>query len=294
MNRLTKTAGWSLALLFPLFLSSLAKADAMYGLFMIVKGDVSFQNPNGALEKAKVGAKVFEGATVKSEKDSRAKIVMADRNVFNLSPESKMTIQKYDATAGKKNVSLSLEEGKVRVNVEQKYDGNKEKFLLKTPTVVAGVRGTQFLAGYNSASKTSQVVTFKGSVAMTSFSPSGQPMGTVRVEKGQSSTAGAGQAPATPRDVPAQELKDLDKSSASTGDKKSGSGSGSVKVAGGKDTDADGAKEIKVSSNDSGNKGPAILAPPSKPPGPPPPPPPPPPQVTQVQNSFSNILIRVH
>lgn len=260
MTRLLKTTALSLALILP----SVSQAQQqMYGLFMIVKGDVSFQNPNQPAQKAKVGAKVFEGATIKSEKDSRAKIVMADRNVFNISPETKMTIQKYDATPGKKAVSLVLDEGKVRVNVEQKYDGNKEKFLLKTPTVVAGVRGTQFLGSYSSATKTSQMVAFQGTVTMTSFNAAGQPLGTVRVGKGQSSTANFNQPPEAPQFVPKQELKNLEKSTASTGsDSNANAGGGTTKIGSGAGTDADTAKEIKVGAGDKGGeKAPAPLPP---------------------------------
>lgn len=248
MIRLMQLSAVLLAFSIPHF----SQAQQMYGLFMIVKGDVSFQNPNTPAQKAKVGAKVFEGAVIKSEKDSRAKIVMADRNVFNISPESKMTIQKYDATPGKKTVSLTLEEGKVRVNVEQKYDGNKEKFLLKTPTVVAGVRGTQFLGSYASATKTSQMTSFQGTVAMTSFNAAGQPLGSVRVEKGQASTANFNQAPQAPIFVPKQELRALDKATASTGaDANSGSG-GTRKIGTGGAADAESAKEIKVAQSDKG------------------------------------------
>jgi hypothetical protein len=217
---------WLLLFCSTFMISQAQAAEPMYGLFMIVKGDVSFQAANGAFEKAKVGVKVYEGATIKTEKDSRAKIVMSDRNVLNISPDSKMVIQKYENSATKKEVTLSLEEGKVRVNVEQKYDGNKEKFNLKTPTVVAGVRGTQFLAAYDSVSKTSQIVTFKGSVSMTSFNSAGQAISSVTVEKGQSSTAAAGQAPEAPKAVPKEEMKALDKSSsASASDSKSEKGS---------------------------------------------------------------------
>lgn len=268
MTRLLKTAALSLALILPSL--SIAQQQ-MYGLFMIVKGDVSFQNPNQPAQKAKVGAKVFEGATIKSEKDSRAKIVMADRNVFNISPETKLTIQKYDATPGKKAVSLTLDEGKVRVNVEQKYDGNKEKFLLKTPTVVAGVRGTQFLGSYASATKVSQMTAFQGTVTMTSFNAAGQPLGTVRVEKGQTSSASFNQAPEAPKFVPKQELKNLEKSTASTGSESGTGGNGTAKIGTGGAADADTAKEIKLPLADKG--GPGTDNPPPLPPKPPEPPP---------------------
>ena len=258
MNPIVK---FSLAV-FVFFLTApaISQADPIYGLFMIVKGDVSFKNLNAPAEKAKVGAKVYEGASITTEKDSRAKIVMSDRNVFNLSPDSKLTIQKYDSTAGKKNVSLSLLEGKVRVNVEQKYDGAKEKFLLKTPTVVAGVRGTQFLAGYDSGTKTSQVTTFKGAVAMTSFSANGQPISNVRIEKGQSAEAQLNRPPDAPKNIPAQELKELDKSASATG-QGSGTERKEAKIANGRDTtDTEIAKDIKTSP-DTGKTA-AVLAPP--------------------------------
>ncbi len=235
-------------------------AEGMYGLFMIVKGEVHFTNPNSMGEKAKVGAKVLEGAVITTEKDSRAKIVMSDRNVFNLSPDSKLTIQKYDNTVGKKNVSLSLQKGKVRVNVEQKYDGAKEKFLLKTPTVVAGVRGTQFLAGYDPTKKSTQITTFKGAVAMTSFTSTGKPISTVRVEKGQTSEAQFDRPPDAPKSLPQQELKDLDKASASTG-QGSGTEKKEAKLNNGKDTsDTELVKEIKASPD--GAKTAALLQPP--------------------------------
>ncbi len=277
MTRFNKTTVKITALAMAIILPSLSHAQQqMYGLFMIVKGEVTFQNPNTPAQKAKVGAKVFEGAIIKSEKDSRAKIVMADRNVFNISPETKLTIQKYDATPGKKSVSLSLEEGKVRVNVEQKYDGSKEKFLLKTPTVVAGVRGTQFLGSYSSATKVSQMTAFQGTVTMTSFNSSGQPLGTVKVEKGQSSTANFNQPPEAPKFVPKQELKSLEKSTASTGSESNTVNNGTTKIGAGGSADTENAKEIKVGRGDKGSSS-------GEPPQPPPLPPKPPEQVKRPE-----------
>lgn len=187
-------------------------AEELHGIFMVVKGDVEVESKKTGKFKAKVSAKVYAGDTVTVAADGRAKIVMSDRNVLNISPDSKMTINKYenDSQTGVKNVEIDLSKGKLRSNVEQKYDGEKSQFLIKTPTAVAGVRGTQFLTAFDPVSKKTQIVTFKGSVA---FSVAGS-SATVFVKKGESSTAAAGQAaPEPPKPVNKDELKDLNKSS---------------------------------------------------------------------------------
>lgn len=194
-------------------LPTMAQQNTMYGIFMIVKGDVILQNPHSKRSKAYVGAKVFEGSIITTIKESRAKIVMADRNVFNLAPNTQLIIQKYENNDRQKNATLTLDEGQVRINVEQKYDDQNQKFQIKTPTVVAGVRGTQFLASYNTSAKESQIVTFAGTVSMTSLNGQGFPVATVVVNKGQISSAQTGLAPETPRAVPKEQLKELDKSS---------------------------------------------------------------------------------
>ena len=113
---------------------------------------------------------------------------------------------------------------------------------------------------------TSQVTSFQGAVAMTSFNSAGQPLGSVRVEKGQASTAHFNQAPGAPVFVPKQELRSLDKSTASAGADSSANasaGSGTTKIGGG--VDAEASKDIKVAAADKGPSGPPPL-----PPGPPP------------------------
>lgn len=196
-----------------------ALAEQMYGVFMVTKGSVKIQSAKTGTSDAKVGVKVYEGDTIITAADSRAKIVMSDRNVINVNPESKLQIAKYenDAASGKKNVELNLLEGKVRNNVEQTYDGEKSKFLIKTPTAVAGVRGTQFLAGYNPSTQMTSIVTFKGSVTLASVTPKGQIIGAaVLVNKGESTTASPNAAPAAPKAMPKEDLMKMDAETAST------------------------------------------------------------------------------
>lgn len=193
-------------------LSAVAVAEPMYGVMMVVKGSVKVQNASKQSTDAKVGSKVAEGDTIITGADSRAKVVMSDRNVINVNPDTQVTIAKYenDAASGKKNVEMNLLQGKVRNNVEQTYDGEKNKFLIKTPTAVAGVRGTQFLAGFNPATRMTSIVTFKGAVSLASMGPGGTVGAPVIIKKGQMTTASPNAAPEPPKALPKEEMKQID------------------------------------------------------------------------------------
>ncbi len=196
----------------PLF----AFAQGASGVFMIVKGDVKVTTKAGATEAAKAGKKVSEGDTIVSGADSRAKIVMSDKNVLNILPESKMTISKYqgDPAAGNQNVELKVEYGKVRAAVEQKYDGDKSKFNIKTPTAVAGVRGTDFITGFNASTRETSVVTFAGSVALGQPGPNGSIAGAVYVNQGEATRQVGTTAPEAPKPMDKVEMQQMNNDSA--------------------------------------------------------------------------------
>lgn len=180
---------------------------------MVVKGEVSVESKKTGTFKAKVSSKVYAGDIVTTGIEGRAKIVMSDRNVLNISTDTKLTINKYenDSTTGVKNVDIDLSKGKLRSNVEQKYDGEKSQFLIKTPTAVAGVRGTQFLTSFDPATRKTEIVTFKGAVAL-SIPGSGAPP--VMVKKGESSSVSQGQSvPEAPKPMKKEDLDQVNKNS---------------------------------------------------------------------------------
>lgn len=224
-------------------------AEELHGIFMVVKGDVEVESKKTGKFKAKVSAKVYAGDTINCGPDGRAKIVMSDRNVLNVSPDTKIAINKYenDSQSGVKNVDIELSKGKLRSNVEQKYDGEKSQFLIKTPTAVAGVRGTQFLTSFDPVSMKTQIVTFKGSVAFALKGSDQQ----VFVKKGESSSASQGQAaPEPPKPVKKDELEQMNKSSNSAKTEKDDAGKKDVAATGpdGKKDDSkkdDGGKDQK-------------------------------------------------
>jgi hypothetical protein len=204
-----------LIVVFLLVSQSKTFAEELHGIFMVVKGDVEVESKKTGKFKAKVASKVYAGDVVTTGPESRAKIVMSDRNVFNISTDTKIAINKYenDSTTGVKNVEIDLSKGKVRSNVEQKYDGEKSQFMIKTPTAVAGVRGTQFLTSFNPATRRTEIVTFKGAVALSLPGSSAPP---VIVKKGETSSVTQGQsAPEAPRQMKKEDLDTANKGSTS-------------------------------------------------------------------------------
>ncbi len=192
-------------------------ADDLYGIFMVVKGTVDVESVKTGKSVGKVGLKVYPGDKITTQKDSRAKISMSDRNVINISPDSVLTIAKYenDPKSNVRNVELELAQGKVRNNVEQKYDGDKSKFIIKTPTAVAGVRGTQFLTSFDVKTRVTEVVTFKGVVQMAPVLANGQVSNSVvTIKKGEMSSVKQGQEnPEPPKVMPKEEMNKADKES---------------------------------------------------------------------------------
>jgi hypothetical protein len=204
------------------FSLSSAQAQDVSGVMMVVKGDIKVTSKDGKTESGKVGKKVTAGDTVAAGADARAKIVMADKNVINISPDSKIVIEKYENDGkDKKNVELNVVYGKVRASVEQKYDGEKSKFNVKTPSAVAGVRGTDFMTSYNPSNKVSQVITFTGTVAFGQPGPGGSIQNPVFVQPGQMTQAGAGSAPEAPKALPKEELNKANGESSADGRKPS-------------------------------------------------------------------------
>lgn len=203
----------SILTLSALLFVNFANAQAVHGVLRVVKGEVQIKSAkSGATARARIGEKVFPKDVVITGKDARAKIVMVDNNEINVSPESQIEIQhyEYDPAAGKKDVLLNVIYGKVRSKVEQKYDGKTSKFQIKTPSAVAGVRGTDFLTSYNKQNDSSQIVTFEGKVEFGIPGPNGAITGAVMVAPGQIASMSAGAPPSIPAAMPKEEFAKME------------------------------------------------------------------------------------
>lgn len=206
-----------LILLTSFLLPSRLWAATAQGVFTVVKGKVEIHREGKAKAiKAKVGVKVFAQDKITADKNSRAKIVMNDENILNLSPDSQVVLEDYshNPQQGEKKVVLQLVYGKVRSTVKQKYDEEKNVYRVKTPSAVAGVRGTDFFVDYNRQNQQSQVVTFEGQVQVGSgIGNSGAILNPVLVNPGQTTIASVSAPPAPPVSISNLELQKLEQNS---------------------------------------------------------------------------------
>ena len=190
-------------------------AFASCGTFEVSKGDVKVQSADGKIAAAPVGSKICSGDTVIAADQARAKIHMEDGNELNISPNSKIVIEayQYDVASNKKKVLLNVLKGKVRATTahenmynDKSKDGQANTFQVRTKSAVAGVRGTDFLTGFDPKTNKMDVVTFRGKVEVGLAGPAGQIMNPVQVVVGQQTSVSLGQPPALPRAVSPAEL----------------------------------------------------------------------------------------
>jgi FecR protein len=215
VRRILGCFGFFSVVVFFSVVASVAHAQAINGILKVVKGDVQIvQASDGKTVAAKLGQKVFPKDIIIAGKDSRAKIVMIDNNEINISPDTKFEIKSYEYKPedDKKNVLLNVMYGKVRAKVSQHYEGDN-KFQVKTPSAVAGVRGTDFMTSFDPATQASNVVTFSGKVAFGQPGAGGQINNAVFVGPGQTSSSKSGGVPTVALSVPKGDLAKMDNDS---------------------------------------------------------------------------------
>jgi hypothetical protein len=112
-----------------------AATDGRAGTFKQVQGEVRLgRDDSRAL--AKPGEAVRHGERIRTGKDSAASIVLKDGTVMTLGP---------DSTTQEGNLLVDLLQGSVRMVTGLLAKVNPERFKVKTPTAVVGVRGTDFI-----------------------------------------------------------------------------------------------------------------------------------------------------
>ncbi len=150
-----------LLLLFPFFVFANG-----YGIATLVKGSVQVMTSDGKNKILKRGDKVFESDTIVTASKSVVRVVMVDTNIIDVYPNSKVFIKQYVYSPHEdiKNVRLEVAAGQIKSTVKQKYDNEKNKYNVKTPAIVAGVRGTIFTTEHELKTGVSHVFTHEGNV----------------------------------------------------------------------------------------------------------------------------------
>ncbi len=140
----------SLAIAGALAMAAAAGATEPAGFVAVAEGQVKLQASEGStFRAAAVDDDVAMGDTVRTGRDSRAKLMMVDDTTITMGDETDLLIDHY--LVGKKAASepsrIELLKGHVRTRVAKGF-GGETKFEMYTPTAVIGVKGTLWNSWY--------------------------------------------------------------------------------------------------------------------------------------------------
>ncbi len=147
MLGLVKRSGLALSVVF--LVSCLFSAGVLakeVGQFTSVEGKVNLHKkgkPEAISVQPKTGAE--EKDAVKTEAMSRAQIQFLDASTMTVAPLSNVTIESYmyDTKKGELGCLSELTKGLVHLVVNPLAKLEKKEFLVKTPTAIMGIRGTE-------------------------------------------------------------------------------------------------------------------------------------------------------
>lgn len=135
----------SLSFLPTLSQTAAANANGRLAVLEEVVGSVTLIKVGGKKEfKAVNGMTLNQGDTIKTGKDSFARVVFQDGSEASISSSSQVVITELDNKDGGNQRSLRVVAGKVWSKVKSLVNAN-DSYNLETPTAIMGVRGTLFL-----------------------------------------------------------------------------------------------------------------------------------------------------
>jgi len=133
------------AALFAVMVAGAASAAAVKAKLTSVKGDVQTRaSASASWQGAKTGDTIAEGAQIKCGPGAEAVVGWGKGNVLKVSALSSVTFTGLSADGSSSNSKMTLESGKVFAKSGKLTKGSA--FEVRTPTAVAGVRGTGFEA----------------------------------------------------------------------------------------------------------------------------------------------------
>ncbi|MCX5806570.1 MAG: FecR family protein [Proteobacteria bacterium] len=173
---------------FPVFADTIGK-------FNEIKGDVSLNRAKARL-KPDVGDNIQTKDIIYTGDQSRARLLLADDSILRMGPKSHLEITEFLLEKNKRKSVVSLKAGNLYTKVEKFLDSNSN-FEVRTPTAVAGARGTAWLTVVEVVNNIAQssIYALEQTVAVMNPLISSQ---VVAVTAGNFTTVVAGMAPTIP------------------------------------------------------------------------------------------------
>ncbi|OUR97228.1 hypothetical protein A9Q84_12950 [Halobacteriovorax marinus] len=154
-----------LCLLTFVFSTSLSFSRGNIARVVKIRGKVTLLKPGGlSAIKVQLNDKLTEDASLVTYRRSFIRIMFDDGSTVSLGPKSKIIVTKMNKNG--KGI-LTLLKGQLRskiIGTDKKRKGHK--FLVKTRTAALGVRGTEFQTIFNPENNITNLLTYKGEVAM--------------------------------------------------------------------------------------------------------------------------------
>jgi FecR protein len=154
-----------------LTLPAIASAQRV-GLVSATSGKAEIKvGASGNWKSLSLKGAIYTGATVRTGAKGKLKILFEDDSVLTLGSNSMMEINQfvYNPTAKKRKSSFKLLTGRLRAVVSRFFaNRDGDDFHVRTPTAVAGVRGTSFLVNISDTKKT-QVFVISGEVSVVNI-----------------------------------------------------------------------------------------------------------------------------
>jgi FecR-like protein len=126
------------------------------------------------------GDPILLGDELRTRPDAKLRVVLREDSVLTLAPGSQLAVtEQLVAPAAVSRFQLLL--GTIKAIVTERYSEPNARFEVATPTAIAGVRGTSFLAAYDPAQEETLVV---GLTRVTRVRALVDPRGTAEVDLG--------------------------------------------------------------------------------------------------------------
>lgn len=159
----------ALAVLMPMFLlaliSSVARCAENAAIITDVDGDVQIKAAGSSTwQKAKLEMSLSEGQTIKTGADGKAKLVLEDESILVIGALStfEVTEVKTPTSGDIINSTFTLTRGMTRATVTKLQTNST--FEIKTPSALAGVRGTDFTVETSEDGEETTVTVLDGEV----------------------------------------------------------------------------------------------------------------------------------
>lgn len=151
--------------------SGSAYAQDLAGSVLIVIGEASVSDAQGATHALTRGEKVYAGQSISTGANGHVNLRMVDGAAVIVRASSRLKIEEYfvdTVTPSKSRIKLNLENGVVRSITGKAGEASKESYRLNTPLAAIGIRGTDFVVHANR--DVTRVQVQSGAIVMTPLS----------------------------------------------------------------------------------------------------------------------------